>query len=189
VLIAHDVWLIGYGIVASAYKKLAPKRRENEFLRNKYAGPLGGVVELACHCMGNIPTPSTIGKILQDGENWEECLFVIESNEYAASLERTFASIRDCRELWYRTRIGRDLYAPKSGHGAVPLLQAADLGAFLAAKNLARAADGAIAWTPYFDKLVSANRVYQMVLATEQDLQKLYGLHLELKEEAEGHSG
>ena len=185
----YEVWLIGYGIDAPAYRKLAPRARENEFLRNKYAGPLGGAVQLACHCMGNTPKPANIGQILDHGENWEQCLFVIESNEYEASLRRTFVSMRHCRELWYRARIGRDLYLPKAGQNSTPLLQVADLGAFLAAKSLARAADGAIAWAPNFGKLVNANRVYQIVLADESDLQKLHGVHRQLKEESEGYSG
>jgi hypothetical protein len=40
VIAAHDVWLVGYGIDAKTYQKLAPKAKENEFLRNKYAGRL-----------------------------------------------------------------------------------------------------------------------------------------------------
>lgn len=39
-------------------------------------------------------------------------------------------------------RIGKDTYGTKSGQDGIPTLQAADLGAFLAAKHIANSPEG-----------------------------------------------
>lgn len=138
VILAHEVFLIGYGIDARTYKKLAPKARSNDFLQNKYAAPFGGAVGLACEAMGNPPGPQD-WHILEHGDQWESCAFFIEAHkDYSESARRTIASMRSCTDLWFRNRIGQDTYAVKSGADAIPLLQTADFGAFLAAKYISK---------------------------------------------------
>jgi hypothetical protein len=187
VIAAHEVQLVGYGIDAKTYRSLAPNKKQNEFLANKYAAPFGGAVELACKAMGNAPGPDQVWKVLEEGETWGQCDFLIESNEYSPSAQRTIASMRNAKDLWFRSRIGKDSYGEKSGPKGIPLLQAADLGAFLAAKHISKAAEGKISWKVYYEKLRSAKRVYAMVLADEYSLKRLHGMFVEIKkEEAEG---
>lgn len=143
-IVGHEVWLIGYGLDSRVYKRLAPKGKDNEFLGNKYAAPFGGIVAVTCEGMGNTPDPDRLWEILRKGEDWEQCDFFIEKNEYAASANRVINSVRNCCDLWFRDRIGTDTYGTKSGHGGIPLLQVADLGAFLVTKHIANAPDGRI---------------------------------------------
>jgi hypothetical protein len=189
VITAHEVRLIGYGIDATTYKKLAPKAKENEFLRNKYAAPFGGVVQLACEAMGNTPKPDDIWKILERGEQWEQCGFYIESNEYSPSANRTIAEMRIDKELWFRSRIGTDTYGTKTGHAGISLLQIADLGAFLAAKHISRATESKISWKKFYEKLQKSGRIYRTVQADKRSLNLLHETHAQLKrEKAEGRN-
>jgi hypothetical protein len=65
----------------------------------------------------------------------------------------------------------------------------ADLGAFLAAKKIANATDGKIAWSKYYDKLLAGRRIFQIVHVDKGSLDKLHDLHEDLKrEQAEGRS-
>jgi len=189
VIAAHEVRLVGYGIDAKTYRSLAPNKKQNEFLVNKYAAPFGGAVELACKAMGNVPGPDEVWKVQEEGETWGKCEFFIESNEYSASAQRTIESMRNAKDLWFRSRIGKDSYGEKSGLKGVPLLQVADLGAFLAAKHISKAAEGKISWKFYYEKLRSAKRVSAMALADEYSLKRLHEMLVEVqKEEAEGRS-
>lgn len=183
VIVAHEVFLVGYGIDAKTYEKVAPKAKQNEFLKNKYAAPFGGVVELACHVMGNLPGPLEVFEVLRQGENWEQCAFFIESNEYSASAHQVIEDLRKSRDLWWVHRIGSDNYGSKSGASGIPLLQVADLGAFLAAKHISKAPEGKISWKTYYDKLTSG-RVHSMRIADENSLLKLHKLHQDLQREA-----
>jgi hypothetical protein len=167
-VISCGVTLIGYGIDANTYEKLAPKKMHNEFLGNKYAAPFGGVVELACLAMGNDPGPEGVWDVLEKGENWEQCAFFIEDNEYRASAARTIAGIRNSPELWWRHRVGTDHYGAKVGPSAIPLLQVADLGAYLTGRVLGNAKEGKISWKKYFEKLKTAGRVYAPRWATNE---------------------
>jgi hypothetical protein len=182
-LISYDLSLIGYGIDANTYRELAPKKLQNDFLGNKYAAPFGGVVELACVAMGNGPGPEGVWDILEKGENWEQCAFFIEDNEYRASAERTIASVRNSTELWWRHRIGSERYGAKVGASAIPLLQVGDLGAYLAAKVLGNAKEGKISWKKYFDKIKAAGRVYAIRWADKRSLELLYGTFEDVKNE------
>lgn len=184
IIVNHEIRLIGCSIDAKVYKTLAPKAKENEFLRNKYAAPFGEAVQLACEGMGNGPTPENVWKILDEGEHWEQCAFFIESNEYSASANRTIAEIRNSRDLWFRSRIGTETSGTKSGPGAIPLLQVADLGAFLISKHICNAPEGKISWKPMYEKLKNAGRIYRMVRADERSLKLLHQTHEELKKEA-----
>lgn len=184
-IIAHDVWLIGYGIDAATYRRFAPKAKQNEFLENKYAAPFGGAVGLACEAMGNTPGPQEISKILDNGECWERCAFFFEDNKYRASAIRVIESMRNSRELWYRDRIGPATYGSKIGPNGIALLQIADLGAFLVAKHISRASEGRISWKVYYDKLKNARRVYGPVLADKRSIKLLNQQHEELKTEAQ----
>jgi hypothetical protein len=183
VIASQDVYLIGYGIDARIYQGLAPKAKQNEFLGNKYAAPFGGAVEQACKAMGNIPGPQEVWKVLEQGENWGQCDFFIESNEYSASAARTIADMRSCADLWFRSRIGGDAYGAKSGSAGIPRLQIADLGAFLATKHISNAPEGRISWKTYYEKLRGAQHVYGTVLADEYSLRRLHETHEELKQE------
>jgi len=184
VITAHDIRLVGYGINAKRYRELAPKAKDNEFLRNKYAAPFGGAIELACHAMGNLPTPQTIWKILDNGEQCEQCAFFIESNQYSPSANKTIADLRQSKDLWFRHRIGTDKYGAKSGAAAIPLLQVADFGVFLAAKYISKAPEGKISWKEFYEKLRVAGHVYRTVIADERSLNLLHQTHKELKQEA-----
>lgn len=179
----RDLSLISYGIDALSYKTLAGKPKRNDFLGNKYAGPFGGVVDLACKVMGNVPGPSD-WKILEHGDDWEKCAFFIESSEYDQSARETIAGMRICSDLWYRNRIGRDIYGMKNGPHAIPMLQVADLGVYLATKHRSNAPEGKISWKPYYEKLRSAGRVYTTVLADAHSLELLKETHDELRKEA-----
>ncbi len=170
-ILQHDVKLIGYGIDAITFREYAPRTLANDFLGNKYAAPFGGAVELACHAMGNLPTPSSWQ--LDEQEHWEQCAFFIESNQYSPSAERTIASMRHSRELWYRNRIGKAVYGEKRGSACIPLLQVADLGAFLAAKTITGSPEGRISWKVYFDKLKSGGRFHRTMIADKYSLEKL----------------
>ena len=184
VLVAHDVRLIGYGIDSKTYQRLAPKAKQNQFLGNKYAAAFGGAVDLACHSMGNLPTPDNIWTILEEGEQWEQCAFLIEESQYSASAKRTIADMRICRDLWFRNRIGKDSYGDKRGANGIPLLQVADFGVFLATKHISDSPEGRISWRTYYDKLAEARKVYRMVQADEYSLNVLHQTHDDLKREA-----
>jgi len=70
------------------------------------------------------------------------CDFFVEQNEYTPSAFRMLDNIRNDEIVWWRKRIGNLTPGTKSGSLAIPLLQVADLGAFLAAKKVAAAPDG-----------------------------------------------
>jgi hypothetical protein len=57
-----------------------------------------------------------------------------------------------------------------TGSRRIPLLQVADLGAFLGTKWVAEAKDGAIPWRPYYDKLYEAGRVWALPRLSKQKL-------------------
>lgn len=184
---ANEVQLVGYGIDAKTYGSLAPNKKQNEFLANKYAAPFGGAVELACKAMGNVPGPDEVWKVLEEGETWGRCDFFIENNEYSPSASRTIASMRNAKDLWFRSRIGKDSYGEKSGPNGIPLLQVADLGAYLTAKYISKAAEGKISWKVYYEKLRSAKRVYAIVVADEYSLKRLHEMFVKIRKEgAEG---
>jgi hypothetical protein len=134
----HEIRLIGYGIDAKTYRQIAPKRKNNDFLGNIYAAPLGGAIQLSCEAMGNGPTPDLIWSVLENGEHWEKCGFFIESNEYSTSAARTIADTRRDPDLWFRSRIGTDTYGTKTGPNRIPLLQVGDFGASLAARYIGK---------------------------------------------------
>ncbi len=149
-LAGRELWLVSYAIDGVAYKKFARRPKRNEFLGNRYAAPLGGVVGQVCEAMGNTPEPDD-WEVLTVGDDWEQCAFFIESSDYDASASETIAGMRADRQLWYRNRIGKEKFGSKSGPGAIPLLQVVDLGAYLAAKHRANSPEGRISWRTYYD--------------------------------------
>jgi len=181
-LAGRELWLVSYAIDGVAYKKFARRPKRNEFLGNRYAAPLGGVVGQVCEAMGNTPEPDD-WEVLTVGDDWEQCAFFIESSDYDASASETIAGMRADRQLWYRNRIGKEKFGSKSGPGAIPLLQVADLGAYLAAKHRANSPEGRISWRTYYDKLRSAGRVCPTVLADAVSLRKFYEMNEEIKKE------
>jgi hypothetical protein len=173
-LVSRNLYLLAYGIDAAKYQQFAPKRLKNDFLGNKYAAPFGGIVEQACIVLGNSPGPEGVWKVLEEGENWEQSAFYIESNEYSASAARTISDIRKDPNLWWRHRIGREFYGQKVGTEGIPLLQVADLGAYLGTKQLAKVPESKISWKRYFEKFQTAKRVGPILWVDERSLKLLY---------------
>jgi hypothetical protein len=193
-IVSHDVALIGYGIDSRTYKRLAPKPKHNDFLTNKYSAVCSLVVQMACEAMGNGPTmdrgPRWIWNLLEHGDEWEQCDFFIENHDtYNESAKRAIQFLRGYKGAWWRDRIGAVCTGEKDGLQKIPLLQAADLGAFLAAKKICECRDGAIPWRPYYRKLEMAGRIYRLAKWDEASLNALYeSLEEAAKESAEGGS-
>ena len=140
-ILDHEIFLVAGTILIPTYKELAPKRLANEFGGNQYSSAFEFAIELACHSMDNSPFPRDLG---------EQCAFAMERNQYTPSAQRKFLDLQKDEALWWRNRIGTDTYGTKTGSGAIPLLQVADLGAFLAAKAVAKAPQAKIQWLPIF---------------------------------------
>jgi hypothetical protein len=58
-----------------------------------------------------------------------------------------------------------------------------DLGAFLAAKKVAKAKDGRIPWSVYYDKLLQARRISKIMHVDDKSINTLHQLHEEIKTE------
>lgn len=65
------------------------------------------------------------------------------------------------------------------------MLQVADLGAFLAAKRVAKAPDGRIPWTKYYEKLERGKRIFKIIHADEWRIKLMKGLGEILRRERE----
>jgi len=184
-ILEHEVFMIGGTILSPAYQELAPRRLENDFGGNRYAAAFELAVERACHSLDSSPYPRDIGK---------QCDFYIERNsQYSQSARRKIVALKNDEALWWRNRIGTDAYGTKSGSGAIPMLQVADLGAFFAAKLVSKVGDGRIAWRPYYDKLRDGHRVHGVTHGDENSLQQLYAVYRSLgvgdRDEVEGAIG
>jgi hypothetical protein len=171
-ILQHEISLVAGTILIPTYKELASKRLANEFGGNQYSSAFEFAIELACHSMDNSPLPRDIG---------EQCAFVMERNQYTPSAQRKFLDLQKNEALWWRNRIGTDTYGTKAGSGAVPLLQVADLGAFLAAKVVAKAAQGKIQWWPYLQKLTNGKRVFGITHCDDKSLRIMHVVHRALK--------
>src|SRR5260370_3887023 len=112
------------------------------------------------------------------------CGFFIEESKYSSSAVRTLSGIRNDAIIWWRKRVGNPIFGTKTGKTAIPLLQVADFGVFLAAKTISNAPDGRIPWTPYYERLSKANKMFKIIHVDEKSLDKLHGLHEDLKREA-----
>ena len=167
-ILEHEILLVAGTIFISTYKKLAPKRLTNEFGGNQYSSAFEFAIELACHSMDNSPVPRDIG---------EQCTFVMERNQYTPSAQRKFLDLQRDDNLWWRNRIGSVTYGTKTGPGAVPLLQVADFGAFLAAKAVAKAKQGKIQWWPYLQKLTNGRRIFGITHCDDRSLKIMYAVH------------
>ena len=143
-LICHGIDVPLYHQFASQKKKLDP------FGQNKYGTCFGRAIGLACECMGPKNTEAESG-----------CAFFIERDEFEATAKREFMMLRARPEIWYRDRIGTESYGDKKGKNAIPLLQVADLGAFLGLKYIAKCRPGKIDWRPYYHRLRDAGCVYK----------------------------
>jgi hypothetical protein len=172
VLAHYPVGLVCCGIDVKAYRTVAPRPRQNEFLGNKYVAAFEGAIEMAC-CSWPLPDDPSKAD--------EQCAFVMESNEYTASAQRAFQRLTAVTKhpteptlgdhaLWFRERLGGDTYGDKKGPKRIVLLQVADLGAFLGAKKLAEARDGKIPWRPYYEKLRVARRVHRLAMIDERSI-------------------
>ena len=181
-ILERTIWLVAGVIDVPAYSEFSPKALDNDFLVNRYAAPFGAPVEYSCQAMNrpNEPFPHDVGDV---------CDFFIEESKYSPSARRTLDNMRSDSVLWWRKRIGSLTVGSKRGSECVPLLQVGDLGAFLAAKKVANAPDGRIGWSKYYDKLLTGRRIFKIVHVDKQSMEKLHGLHEDLKrEEAEGRN-
>ena len=176
-IIETNVRVIAGVIDVPAYARVAPKRLENEFLGNKYAAPFGAPVEYACQFMNrpNEPFPHDVR---------DTCAFFMEESAYKESAIRALKSIKNSPDLWWRDRIGGETFRSKKGVGVIPLPQLGDLGAFPAAKRVAKAPDGKIPWAKYFDKFYRAGRMFKVIRVDETSINKLHDLHEELNRKA-----
>lgn len=154
-ILERTIRLVAGAIDVPAYAAFSPKALENDFLVNRYAAPFGVPVEYSCQAMNrpNEPFPHDVGDV---------CNFFIEESKYSASAKSTLDSIRNDPVLWWRNRVGSLTVGSKTGPQGSPLLQVADLGAFLAAKKVANAPDGKIAWSRYYDKLMAGRRISKL---------------------------
>lgn len=167
-IVAHEIMLVAGTIDVSVYKRFAPKPKENDFGGNKYSAALEFAIKNACQSMDNSPFPREIK---------EQCAIVMERNEYSPSAARKIAHLQKNPHLWWRNRIGTDTYGTKTGPGAIPLLQVADLGAFLAAKSVANAPQGRIPWRPYREKLERERRIFGIEMCDKLSLEIMVGIH------------
>ncbi len=166
-ILEHEIFLIAGTLFVPTYKELAPKKRDNEFGGNKYTAPFEFAIERACHSMDSSPFPQDIK---------EQCAFIIERNEYSESAQRKIRQLQNNPHLWWRNRIGTDTYGTKTGPGAIPLLQVADLGAFLSAKKIAKAPQGKISWETYLQKLIDGKRFNGITHSDEKSLKIMYAV-------------
>ena len=165
-----DIKLIGHAIDVPYYIQKAPKKIENNFLGNKYVACFDANVQNICRDYMS-PQGSSF-----PAETGDVCAFFYEESIYATSVTRHVMLLKEDKELWYRSRIGNPTSGTKTGSGAIPLLQVADLGAFLGTKHAAEAADQRIPWRPYWDKLWNAGRIWGFPRLTKQKLSFLYAI-------------
>jgi hypothetical protein len=154
----------------SAYKKKAPNSMENDFLTNRYIACLDSVVCYSCNRSG--PNP-LLGRPDVEDDN---CAFTMEDNQYTPFLSPYFFQARNNRKLWWSSRVGVHAYGTKKH---IPLLQVADLGAYLGTKAVMEAAEDEtpIPWKQYYDKLASAGRIGIRSLITGESQDRLYATH------------
>lgn len=167
-ILGHHIFLLAGTVLTPIFKEFAPKKFTNDFGGNVYTAPLEFAVQNACHSMDDSPIPRDI-----DGQ----CSFFMESNQYAESAKRKMQQLRDDPNLWWRARIGKDSYGTKAGPASLPMLQVADLGAFLSAKAVAKAPQGRIEWWPYLEKLTKGNRVFGITHLDEKSLRVTHAVH------------
>jgi hypothetical protein len=151
-VVSHELQLICHGIDETAYHGYVSKKKKlNAFGQNKYGSCFGSAIEHACASMG----PRNL-------QPEHACAFIIEKDEYEETAKREFTQLKSVSTnvVWFKDRIGTETYAPKKGKEAAPLLQVADLGAFLGLKYLGKCRPGKIDWRPYFHKFKNANRVF-----------------------------
>jgi hypothetical protein len=165
-IIRRDMHLIAYSLPKAEYQKHAPRPKKNTFLGNKYLAPFSGVIETACQyaISPNAPViPTKTDRVTA---------FFVEDSTYTDGAKQLLREMKKDRSLWWRMGIGTDTYGSKSGSDAIPLLQVADLGAFLAAKKLGNSPQGVIPWEPFHRKLDNAGRIHKLVEITSADLAK-----------------
>lgn len=168
-VLQHQLRLIGSGLDEEAYKKFAPKAKRNDFGVNKYVVAFGGAIEGAC---------ANFNTSLPFGGNPDEDFFdfYIENSMYKVSAMEAIRQLKNVEKLWFHDRIGNDIYGDKRGPHAIPLLQVADLGAFLANKHLSKTKDGRIPWTKYFNQLLDAGLVKHFGVWNAEVLAVLKGI-------------
>jgi len=152
-IIERHLQLVCHGIHVPTYHRYASRKKKiNPFGQNKYGTCFGRAVGLACESMADPGVEVEAG-----------CAFIIERDEFEETAKREFSQLlsRPKSQIWYRDRIGSETYGPKKGQNAIPLLQVADLGAFLGLKYLGRCKPGRIDWRNYYHKLKDANCIYK----------------------------
>jgi hypothetical protein len=151
-VLKHKLRLIGYGLDEDAYKKFAPKPKRNDFGTNRYVAAFEGAIQSACESFNTSqPFENSTGDI---------CDFYIENSDYKPSAAEAIQRFKNDGMIWFRDRIGNDVYGDKKGPHAIPLLQVGDFGAFLANKHLIKAKDGRIPWAKYYNQLYEARLIW-----------------------------
>jgi hypothetical protein len=166
-VLSHKLRLIGYGTEELAYKQFAPKRKRNDFGVNHYVTSFEGAIKSTCESINRDP----YGEVIND-----VCDFYIENSDYKLSATEAVQNLKKNSLLWFSRMIGSDTYGDKKGERAIPLLQIADYGAFLANKHLTQADDRRIPWRPYYEELDKARLVWPIVKWDEKSLRLIHGI-------------
>ena len=165
-----DIKLVCSAIDVPHYVHLAGKRIENDFLGNQYVACLSeGIIAVCRDYMNPVDEPYLIS-------TGDICTIFYEDCVYSNSVSRAVLSMRQDPLLEWRGRIGDAVPGTKKGRSAIPLLQVADLGAFIGTKKVANAGDGAIPWKPYYEKLYRAGRVWRMPLLSKQRINFIWAV-------------
>ena len=176
-IVTRNLYLIAYGIPILGYKKFAKRPKINEFLGNRYLAPFSGSVELACQYARSPSDP------FPTVDTDRICIFFIEDTEYSDGVKRLLREMKTDHHLWWRNSIGPETFGSKDGakSDAIPLLQIADLGAFLAAKKLGNSPEGRVPWKQFYERIEKVNHILGVHRITEEELDKFYAIHLEEK--------
>lgn len=169
-IITHKLILIGHGVDENAYRQYSPKPKRNEFGTNRYVAAFAGAIQAACE--------SANPRYAIDGKAENICDFYVENSEYKLTAAEAVQKIKKDFILWYHQVVGNDTYGDKKGKHAIPLLQIADFGAFLANKHLTKAPDGRIPWGKYYDALSKARLVWPIVKYSDNCLKILHDVHI-----------
>ena len=145
---ATDIRLFCRAIDVPKYVHFAPKYIENNFLGNKYVACFDYDVQDVCR---DYMQPHGEPHAIDTGD---VCAIFYEESDYSNSVARHVNAIRNDAALWWHNRVGNATPGTKIGPAGIPLLQVADLGAFLGTKYAGNSPNRNIPWQPYWDKPV-----------------------------------
>jgi hypothetical protein len=168
----HDIRLIACGLPTKKYANLAPKKKSNDFWRNRYVAVFGDAVRLACEYAVS-PAPLDVSN-----KSAHVCHLWWEDGEYCFGAREFIKDAKRNSTFWWRTAIGTDTYGDKEGPAKIELLQVADFGAFFGSKKIANSSAGTIPWEPYYKRLDEAGKILKIIAVTEVELDIFYNEHL-----------